>query len=47
MLNDIAGRFSRAFAVEDVLNIALQEISQLASVSDVSIHLSVPEATSE
>ncbi len=39
-LNEIGARFSRATSIEDILRAAAQELGQLPSVSEASVHLS-------
>lgn len=46
-LNKLTTEFSRAFSIDDILKIALRQLSELPSVSEVSVHLSPPAKISQ
>ncbi len=43
-INQISAQFTNAFDIQDVLETALKEISQLPSVSEIAVHLVSPES---
>jgi GAF domain-containing protein len=46
-LNRLTTEFSRAFSIDDILKIALRQLSELPSVSEVSVHLAPPAKISQ
>ena len=45
-INQISAQFTNAFDIQDVLETALKEISQLPSVSEIAVHLVPPDSQS-
>ena len=45
-INQISAQFTNAFDIQDVLETALKEISQLPSISEIAVHLVPPESPS-
>ncbi len=43
LINEMTVRFSQSLQIEDILKTALHEISRLPEVSEVAVHLQVPE----
>jgi GAF domain-containing protein len=46
-LNQLTTEFSRAFSIDDILKIALRQLSELPAVSEVSVHLAPPAKISQ